>query len=249
MIQVKNAAQIAMMRDAGKITGEALAMAGEMVRPGITTKEIDTAIREYIKKCGATPSFLNYGGFPASACISVNDEVIHGIPRAKKILRDGDIVKIDVGAYYKGYHGDSANTFPVGTVSEEAETLIRVTKESFQKGIETLGPGSRLGDLGAAVDGYVRQFGFSAVRKFVGHGIGRDLHEVPDVPNYGIAGRGQRIYTGMVIAVEPMINAGTYDVIQLDDGWTIKTADGKLSAHYEHTLAVTDNGVVLLTKV
>lgn len=249
MIQVKNAAQIAMMRDAGKITGEALAMAGEMVRPGITTKEIDTAIREYIKKCGATPSFLNYGGFPASACISVNDEVIHGIPSAKKILRDGDIVKIDVGAYYKGYHGDSANTFPVGTVSEEAETLIRVTKESFQKGIETLGPGSRLGDLGAAVDGYVRQFGFSAVRKFVGHGIGRDLHEVPDVPNYGIAGRGQRIYTGMVIAVEPMINAGTYDVIQLDDGWTVKTADGKLSAHYEHTLAVTDNGVVLLTKV
>lgn len=249
MIQVKNAAQIAMMRDAGKITGEALAMAGEMVRPGITTKEIDTAIREYIKKCGATPSFLNYGGFPASACISVNDEVIHGIPSAKKILRDGDIVKIDVGAYYKGYHGDSANTFPVGTVSEEAATLIRVTKESFQKGIETLGPGSRLGDLGAAVDGYVRQFGFSAVRKFVGHGIGRDLHEVPDVPNYGIAGRGQRIYTGMVIAVEPMINAGTNDVIQLDDGWTIKTADGKLSAHYEHTLAVTDNGVVLLTKV
>ena len=249
MIQVKNAAQIAMMRDAGKITGEALAMAGEMVRPGITTKEIDTAIREYIKKCGATPSFLNYGGFPASACISVNDEVIHGIPSAKKILRDGDIVKIDVGAYYKGYHGDSANTFPVGNVSEEAATLIRVTKESFQKGIETLGPGSRLGDLGAAVDGYVRQFGFSAVRKFVGHGIGRDLHEVPDVPNYGIAGRGQRIYTGMVIAVEPMINAVTYDVIQLDDGWTIKTADGKLSAHYEHTLAVTDNGVVLLTKV
>ena len=249
MIQVKNAAQIAMMRDAGKITGEALAMAGEMVRPGITTKEIDTAIREYIKKCGATPSFLNYGGFPESACISVNDEVIHGIPSAKKILRDGDIVKIDVGAYYKGYHGDSANTFPVGTVSEEAATLIRVTKESFQKGIETLGPGSRLGDLGAAVDGYVRQFGFSEVRKFVGHGIGRDLHEVPDVPNYGIAGRGQRIYTGMVIAVEPMINAGTYDVIQLDDGWTIKTADGKLSAHYEHTLAVTDNGVVLLTKV
>ena len=249
MIQVKNAAQIAMMRDAGKITGEALAMAGEMVRPGITTKEIDTAIREYIKKCGATPSFLNYGGFPASACISINDEVIHGIPSAKKILRDGDIVKIDVGAYYKGYHGDSANTFPVGNVSEEAATLIRVTKESFQKGIETLGPGSRLGDLGAAVDGYVRQFGFSAVRKFVGHGIGRDLHEVPDVPNYGIAGRGQRIYTGMVIAVEPMINAGTCDVIQLDDGWTIKTADGKLSAHYEHTLAVTDNGVVLLTKV
>ncbi len=249
MIQVKNAAQIAMMRDAGKITGEALQMAGEMVRPGITTKEIDTAIRSYITKCGATPSFLNYGGFPASACISINDEVIHGIPSNKKILVEGDIVKIDVGAYYKGYHGDSANTFPVGEVSEEARTLIRVTKESFLEGIKTLGPGSRLGDLGAAVDGYVRGFGFSAVRKFVGHGVGRDLHEAPDVPNYGIAGRGQRIYTGMVIAVEPMINAGTHDVIQLDDGWTVKTADGKLSAHYEHTLAVTDNGVVLLTKV
>ena len=218
MIQVKNAAQIAMMRDAGKITGEALAMAGEMVRPGITTKEIDTAIREYIKKCGATPSFLNYGGFPASACISINDEVIHGIPSSKRMLKDGDIVKIDVGAYYKGFHGDTANTFPVGTVSAEAETLIRVTKESFLEGIKTIGPGSRLGDLGAAVDGYVRQFGFSAVRKFVGHGIGHDLHEAPDVPNYGIAGRGQRIYTGMVIAVEPMINAGTHDVIQLDDG-------------------------------
>ncbi|MBQ8369335.1 MAG: type I methionyl aminopeptidase [Clostridia bacterium] len=248
MIQVKNAAQIAMMRDAGKITGEALQMAGEMVRDGISTKEIDTAIREYITKCGATPSFLNYGGFPASACISVNDEVIHGIPSAKKFLHEGDIVKIDVGAYYKGYHGDSANTFPVGRVSEEAETLIRVTKESFMEGIRTIGPGSRLGDLGAAIEGHVRKYGFSAVRKFVGHGVGRDLHEAPDVPNFGIAGRGQRIYAGMVIAVEPMINAGTYDVIQLDDGWTVKTADGRLSAHYEHTLAVTDNGVVLLTK-
>ena len=249
MIQVKNAAQIAMMRDAGKITGEALAMAGEMVRPGITTKEIDTAIREYIKKCGATPSFLNYGGFPASACISVNDEVIHGIPSAKKILRDGDIVKIDVGAYYKGYHGDSANTFPVGSVSEEAETLIRVTKESFQKGIETLGPGSRLGDLGAAVDGYVRQFGFSAVRKFVGHGIGRDVHESPDVPNYGTPGRGPRLCAGLVIAVEPMINQGTYDVQMLPDGWTVKTADRRLSAHYENTVALTEEGVINLTEV
>ena len=225
MIQVKNAAQIAMMRDAGKITGEALQMAGEMVRDGISTKEIDTAIREYITKCGATPSFLNYGGFPASACISVNDEVIHGIPSAKKFLHEGDIVKIDVGAYYKGYHGDSANTFPVGRVSEEAETLIRVTKESFMEGIRTIGPGSRLGDLGAAIEGHVRKYGFSAVRKFVGHGVGRDLHEAPDVPNFGIAGRGQRIYAGRVIAVEPMINAGPYDVIQLDDGWTVKTAD------------------------
>ncbi|MBQ8368826.1 MAG: type I methionyl aminopeptidase [Clostridia bacterium] len=249
MIQVKNAAQIAIMRDAGKITGEALQMAGEMVKDGISTYEIDTAIRNYIRKCGAEPSFLNYGGFPASACISINDEVIHGIPAKKKYLHEGDIVKVDVGAYYKGYHGDSANTFPVGKISEEAETLIRVTKESFYEGIRAIGPGARLGDLGAAVDGYVRKFGFSAVRKFVGHGVGRELHESPDVPNFGTAGRGQRIYPGMVIAVEPMINAGTYDVIELDDGWTIKTADGKLSAHYEHTIAVTDNGVVLLTAV
>ncbi|MGM9625520.1 MAG: type I methionyl aminopeptidase [Eubacteriales bacterium] len=249
MIQVKNAAQIAIMRDAGKITGEALQMAGEMVKDGISTWEIDTAIRTYIRKCGAEPSFLNYGGFPASACISVNDEVIHGIPGKKKFLHEGDIVKIDVGAHYKGYHGDSANTFPVGKISEEDETLIRVTKESFYEGIKTIKPGARLGDLGAAIDGYVRSWGFSAVRKFVGHGVGHELHEAPDVPNFGTAGRGQRIYAGMVIAVEPMINAGTPDVIELDDGWTVKTADGKRSAHYEHTLAVTDNGVVLLTQV
>lgn len=249
MIQVKNAAQIAIMRDAGRITGEALQMAGEMVKDGISTYELDTAIRNYIRKCGAVPSFLNYGGFPASACISINDEVIHGIPSKKKHLHTGDIVKIDVGAYYKGYHGDSANTFPVGTVSEESETLIRVTKNSFYEGIKTIGPGARLGDLGAAIDGYVSSFGFSAVRKFVGHGVGRELHEAPDVPNFGTAGRGQRIYTGMVFAVEPMINAGTYEVYELEDGWTVKTADGKRSAHYEHTLAVTDNGVVLLTQV
>lgn len=249
MIQVKNAAQIAAMRDAGKITGEALQMAGEMVKDGITTWEIDRAIHAYITKCGATPSFLNYSGFPASACISVNDEVIHGIPSKKRYLHEGDIVKIDVGAYYREYHGDSANTFPVGKISDEAAALIRVTKEAFEAGIRTIQPGSRLGDLGAAIDGYVSGYGFSAVRRYVGHGVGRELHEPPDVPNFGTAGRGQRIYAGMVIAVEPMINAGTPDVIELGDGWTVKTADGKLSAHYEHTLAVTDNGVVLLTKV
>ena len=249
MIAVKNAAQIAMMRDAGKITGEALQMAGEMVREGITTYEIDQAIHAYIVKCGATPSFLGYGGFPGSACISINDEVIHGIPSKKRYLKAGDIVKIDVGAYYKGFHGDSANTVGVGEISEAAAKLIAVTKQSFYEGIATIGPGSRLGDLGAAIDGYVRSFGFSTVKQFVGHGVGHELHEAPDVPNYGTAGRGQRIYPGMVIAVEPMINAGTDRVLQLDDGWTVKTADGALSAHYEHTLAVTDNGVVLLTKV
>lgn len=249
MIQVKNAAQIAVMRDAGKITGEVLQMAGEMVKDGVSTLEIDKAIHAYITKCGATPSFLNYSGFPASACISINDEVIHGIPKANRYLHEGDIVKIDVGAYYKGYHGDSACTFPVGKVSEEAQTLIRVTRESFYKGIETIGPGSRLGDLGAAIEGYVKQFGFSAVRKFVGHGVGLELHESPEVPNFGTPGRGQRLCAGMVIAVEPMINEGVSDVKELADGWTVKTADGKLSAHYEHTLAVTENGALLLTKV
>lgn len=249
MIQVKNAAQIALMRDAGKITGEALQMAGEMVKDGITTYELDRAIHAYITKCGATPSFLNYSGFPASACISVNDEVIHGIPSKKRYLHEGDIVKIDVGAFYKDFHGDSANTFPVGKISDEAATLIRVTKEAFEEGVKTLHPGSRLGDLGAAVDGYVTKFGFSAVRRFVGHGVGHELHEAPDVPNFGTAGRGQRIYAGMVIAVEPMINAGTPDVTEMGDGWTVKTADGKLSAHYEHTLAVMDDGIILLTKV
>ncbi len=249
MIQVKNASQITAMRDAGKITGEALQMAGEMVRPGISTWELDHAIHAYITKCGATPSFLNYGGFPGSACISINDEVIHGIPKKNRILREGDLVKIDVGAHYRDFHGDSANTFPVGKVSAEAGTLVRVTREAFEEGIKTIHPGSRLGDLGAAIDGYVRQFGFSTVRQFVGHGVGHELHEAPDVPNFGTAGRGQRIYEGMVFAVEPMINAGTCDVYELDDGWTIKTADGKLSAHYEHTLAVTADGVILLTKV
>jgi len=249
MIQVKNSSQIARLRDAGRITGEVLQMAGELVRDGISTKEIDTAIHAYIKKCGATPSFLNYDGFPGSACISVNDEVIHGIPSSHRYLHEGDIVKIDVGAYYKGYHGDSANTFAVGAVSDEAETLIRVTKEAFEAGIATIHPGSRLGDLGAAIDGYVRQYGFSAVRRYVGHGVGQELHEEPEVPNFGTAGRGLRLCAGMVIAVEPMINAGSPDVTDLSDGWTVKTADGKLSAHYEHTLAVTDDGVVLLTRV
>ena len=219
MIAVKNAAQIAMMRDAGKITGEALQMAGEIVREGITTYEIDQAIHAYIVKCGAAPSFLGYGGFAGSACISINDEVIHGIPSKKRYLKAGDIVKIDVGAYYKGFHGDSANTVGVGEISEAAAKLIAVTKQSFYEGIATIGPGSRLGDLGAAIDGYVRSFGFSTVKQFVGHGVGHELHEAPDVPNYGTAGRGQRIYPGMVIAVEPMINAGTDRVLQLNDGW------------------------------
>lgn len=249
MIVLKNASQIADMREAGKITGEALALAGEAVCPGITTYELDLMIRKCIEKHGAKPSFLGYGGFPGSACISINNQVIHGIPSKKTVLQDGDIVKIDVGAYYRGFHGDSANTFPVGEVSPEAKRLIEVTKESFYRGIAAIGEGARIGDIGHAIDSYVRENGYSVVRKYIGHGVGRDLHEDPEVPNFGTPGRGQRLSAGMVIAIEPMVNVGTHEVKELSDGWTVVTADGKLSAHYEHTVAVTGNGAVLLTDV
>ena len=237
------------MKDAGRITGEALLLARDMVRPGITTYEIDEAIRRYIEKCGATPTFLGYGGFPASACISVNDEVIHGIPSKKKVLKEGDIVKIDTGATYRGYVGDSARTIPVGTVSAEAQKLIEVTRQSFFKGVEQVKVGNRLGDIGAAIDGYVVANGFSTVKRYVGHGIGTNMHEEPDVPNYGTAGRGIRLCAGMALAIEPMVNVGREDVRELPDGWTVKTADGKLSAHYENTIALTSEGVLILTQV
>lgn len=249
MIFVKNSEQIEKMKRAGRITGEALALAGEMVREGVTTEQIDHCIRHHIEKCGAKPSFLGYGGFPGSACISINDQVIHGIPSSKIYLKEGDIVKIDVGAYIGGFHGDSANTFPVGKVSDEAMKLIEVTRQSFYEGAAKAVHGGRLGDIGAAVDGYVRKFGFSTVKDYVGHGVGHDLHEDPSVPNYGTPGRGVKLCRGMVIAIEPMINVGTDRVIQLKDGWTVKTADGKLSAHYEHTVAITEDGPVLLTEV
>ena len=250
MIFVKNPEQIKKMMHAGRITGEALALAGEAVRPGITTAALDKIIRSHIERSGAKPSFLGYGGFPGSACISINDEVIHGIPSHKRYLKEGDIVKIDVGAYINGFHGDSACTFPVGKVSDEAQRLIDVTKRSFELGVEAAAKeGARIGDIGAAVDGYVTSQGFTTVRKYVGHGVGRDLHEDPSVPNYGTAGRGARICKGMVIAIEPMVNQGVYGVVEKPDGWTVVTADGKLSAHYEHTVAITDEGALLLTKV
>lgn len=239
------------MRIAGRITGEALLVAKEMIREGVTTKQIDDKIRMYIKKCGAKPTFLGYGGFPGSACISINDEVIHGIPSHDKILKNGDIVKIDVGAFYKGFTGDSAATFAVGEISEGAQKLIDVTKESFFKGIEAIEntPNPRLGDLGFAIANHARSNGFSVVEEYTGHGVGAELHEDPNVPNYGTQGRGVRIYPGMTLAVEPMINEGTRHIRVLGDKWTVVTADGKLSAHYEHSIAVTDNGIILLTKV
>ena len=248
MIQIKNSEQIAVMKEAGRITAEALLVAEENIRDGVSTKYLDTLIREHIEKSGAKPSFLGYGGFSGSACISINDEVIHGIPSTKRIIKDGDIVKVDVGAYYKGFHGDSARTFAVGNVDEAAKKLIEVTEQSFWEGIRELEQGKRIGDIGAAIDGYVKKFGYSTVKRFVGHGIGHALHEQPDVPNFGTPGRGVRICTGMALAIEPMINIGTDEVKTMPDGWTVKKADGKLSAHYENTVVLTPNGVLVLTK-
>ena len=249
MINIKTPDQIKKMTVAGRITGEALALAGEMVREGVTTKQLDEKIRHHIEKCGAKPSFLGYGGFPASACISVNNEVIHGIP-GSRVLKEGDIVKIDVGAYIGGFHGDSANTFTVGHVSDEAQRLIDVTRESFYRGIEAAGKeGARLGDIGYAIQSYVEANGFSVVKKYVGHGVGLDLHEDPNVPNFGTAGRGVRLCRGMVFAVEPMVNVGGFEVVERPDKWTVVTKDGSLSAHYEHTVALTGDGVLLLTKI
>ena len=249
MIQIKNSAQIAAMKEAGRITGEALLVARDHIRPGVSTKYLDTLIRQHIEGCGAKPSFLGLYGFPGSACISINDEVIHGIPSDKRILEEGDIVKIDVGACYRGYHGDSARTFGVGCISEEASALIAATKQSFNEGVAAFKVGNRIGDIGNAIDSFVQRFGFSVVRRFVGHGIGREVHEAPDVPNFGVAGRGARLCEGMVLAIEPMVNAGTHEVYQLPDGWTIKTADHALSAHYENTVALTPDGILNLTEV
>ena len=247
MFVIKNSEQIALMKIAGRITAEALCVAKEMIRPGISTKEIDTKIRRYIEKCGATPSFLGYGGFPGSACISINQEVIHGIPSRKRILEEGDIVKIDVGAFYKGFHGDAARTIPVGHISDEAIKLIEVTRQSFFEGVAFAKAGQRIGDIGSSIQRYAEDNGFSVVRPYIGHGIGHALHEQPDVPNYGTAGRGIRLCNGMTIAIEPMINAGVKEVKDLPDGWTVKTADGKLSSHYENTVAITSNGPEILT--
>ena len=249
MIQLKNSAQLTAMKDAGRITGEALLVARDMVRPGVSTYEIDMALRRHIERCGAKPAFLGYNGFPASACISINDEVIHGIPSKNRILREGDIVKIDTGATYRGYVGDSARTIPVGKVSEEAMRLIQTTRDSFFAGIEALKVGNRLGDVGSAIDTLVRANGFSTVKRYVGHGIGTNMHEAPDVPNFGTPGRGIRLCAGMTLAIEPMVNVGTFEVKEMPDGWTVKTLDGSLSAHYENTVALTSEGVLILTEV
>ena len=246
MITLKSSHEIELMRRAGKITAAARALAGEMVKPGVTTQEIDRAVEQFIRSQGAVPSFLNYSGYPASACISVNDEVIHGIP-GKRVLKEGDIVSVDVGAYIGGFHGDCAATFPCGKISPEAEDLIRETRESFFEGIKMAKEGHRLMDISAAIQMYVESRGYSIVREFVGHGIGTHLHESPEVPNYGRPGRGPRLLRGMTLAIEPMVNAGEAGVMQLSDGWTVKTLDGKLSAHYENTVLITDGEPEILT--
>ena len=246
MITIKNERELESMRQACKITAAARALAGDMVRPGVSTKAIDQAVHDYIVSQGAKPSFLNYNGFPASACISVNSTVIHGIPGGY-ILQEGDIVSIDVGAFYKGFHGDCAATFACGAISTEAQKLIDVTRQSFFEGIKLATKGRRVQDISHAIQTYVESNGFSVVRSFVGHGVGRQLHEEPEVPNFGQPGRGPRLVRGMTIAVEPMVNVGTHEVRILKDGWTVLTADGKLSAHYENTVLITDGEPEILT--
>lgn len=246
MISIKNEHELEAMRQACKITAAARALAGEMVRPGVTTQEIDSAVEHFIRKQGAVPSFLHYNGYPASACISVNDEIIHGIP-GKRVLQEGDIVSVDVGAYIDGFHGDCAATFACGSITPEAQDLIDVTRQSFFEGIRYAKEGHRLLDISAAIQTYVESHGYSVVREYVGHGVGAAMHEAPEIPNYGHPGRGPRLLRGMTLAIEPMVNAGSAAIRQMSDGWTVKTLDGKWAAHYENTILITDGEPEILT--
>ena len=246
MIILKTQKELSAMREAGRISNQALLEAGKHIRAGMTTKELDRILHDFILSKGAKPSFLGYAGFPGTACISINNEVIHGIPGSRKI-QDGDIVSIDVGAYYKGFPGDNAYTFAVGQISPETQRLLDVTKESLYKGIAAAVPGARIGDVAYAVQSYVEQAGFAVVRKYVGHGVGANLHESPEVPNFGKPGRGVRLVPGMTIAIEPMVNLVGTDVKVQPDGWTVLTASGSPSAHFEHTIAITEHGPVILT--
>ena len=249
MIVLKTSHELSLMREACRISAGALKVAGEAVEPGVTTAQIDKIAHEYILKAGATPTFLNYNGFPATACISINDEVIHGIPSKKRVIKAGDIVSIDLGAKINGFNGDNAATFAAGDISPEAKRLCDTTRESLYVGIEKAVAGGRIGDIGAAIAAYCEARGFSVVREYVGHGVGKKLHEDPSVPNFGTPGRGVRLIPGMTIAIEPMINMGKAGVKQLSDGWTVKTKDGSLSAHFEHTVAITPDGPKIMTRI
>lgn len=246
MIAIKSDREIEVMRKACQITAAARQLAGDMIRPGISTREIDKAVHHFILSQGAKPSFLGLYDYPATICISVNDQVIHGIPGARK-LQEGDIVSVDVGAYYHGFHGDCAATYPCGAISEEAQRLIDVTRQSFFEGIKHARQGGRVSDISHAVQTYAESFGYGVVREYVGHGVGEKMHEDPEVPNYGAPGRGPRLVRGMTLAVEPMINQGAAAVQVLKDGWTVVTRDGKLSAHYENTILITDGEPEILT--
>ena len=249
MIELKTSGEIKQMMEAGRIAAGALKAAGDAVAPGVSTAYVDSIAHDYIVKHGAVPTFLGYNGFPAASCISINDEVIHGIPSKNRIIKEGDIVSIDTGATYKGYVGDNAATFAAGEISAEARRLCDATKEALYEGIKMAVVGNRLGDIGHTTQSYCEERGFSVVREFTGHGCGRVMHEDPSVPNYGTPGRGVRLQVGMTIAIEPMINMGTAKIRQLSDGWTVKTADGKPAAHFEHTIAITSNGPVILTSI
>ena len=246
MITIKSHKELDLMRRAGKIVSGTFDALKRAVKPGITTKELDKIAYDYIRSSGATPSFLNYGGFPASICTSINDCVIHGIPGDTKLC-DGDIISLDIGACYKGYHGDSAKTFAVGNISADAKRLIDVTRQSFYEGIKFAKRKNRIGDISAAIGNYIEENGFGVVRDYTGHGVGRNLHEDPSILNYGRAGHGPRLMSGMTIAVEPMVTAGGYEVYTEDDDWTVRTDDGSLAAHYEHTILITDGECEILT--
>ncbi|HKL93771.1 MAG TPA: type I methionyl aminopeptidase [Clostridia bacterium] len=246
MIIIKNSAEIDLMRKAGKVVGDVLKFLEEKICAGMTTKQLDELAENFIRRAGATPSFLHFEGFPASICASIDEEVVHGIP-SNKVIKEGMIVSVDVGAKLNGFQGDAARTFLIGEVSEEKRRLVEITKECFYKGVEQFVEGNRLGDIGAAVQMHAEDNGYSVVRALVGHGIGREMHEEPSVPNYGRFGRGVKLEKGLVLAIEPMINVGTYKVATLENGWTVVTADGKPSAHYENTVALTDKGAEILT--
>ena len=247
MIVLKTGRELEIMREACRISAGALQLIGKAIEPGVTTAELDRMAEKYILSQGAKPNFKNYQGYPATACISVNNEVIHGIPSSKRVIKQGDIVSVDLGALFNGYHGDNAATFACGDISEEAKRLLEATEQSLYEGIKAAVVGGRIGDIGNAVQSFVESKGFSVVRKFVGHGIGTALHEAPEVPNFGSAGRGIRLMPGMTLAIEPMVNAGGYDVEIMPDGWTVLTKDGSLSAHFEHTVAITSSGPKILT--
>lgn len=249
MITLKSSREIEIMREAGHITELAHRAVADAIRPGISTAELDKIAYDVIVSHGATPSFLNYNGYPASICASINEMVIHGIPRKHTILKDGDIIAIDIGACYKGYHGDCARTHLVGNVAEEVVKLVEVTKQSLFEGLKFARPNNRLSDISNAIEQYVKQFGYGIVKEYTGHGIGRKMHEDPAIPNYGESGHGPILKKGMTLAIEPMINLGTSHVKTLKDGWSVITTDGKPSAHYENTIVITDDGYEILTKL